>query len=307
MRIVHTRKRVFEKGDFAFSNKMALLVWILSILKWKEFNNEVVLYCDEPTLNDIKEFGFEGLYDEINDTLLDDELVCNGIDFYCYWAMPKLLVLRYETLDLGNEVVIADQDVVPMLDFSIMWECSDVVVWSNKEFIEFKKTIYPKIRDLSLPKEYTLPEWFTGNAKPLNTGILYIKDKNVVDLFTSEAKMMATDNHNEKHNSNTITMCNVEQRLLGELVEYLNLSVSVVQPVDQGLFNYNGFHTHGYKSIINNDNGLLWHLNLLLLIRQKDIDMFAKLVEHPLFKEEKDYLTKYGANCDLINELSIYY
>lgn len=52
-------------------------------------------------------------------------------------------------------------------------------------------------------------------------------------------------------------MCNAEQRMLGELVQAKQLSYSVMQPVNQGLFNRNGFHTHGYKCKIRNSNGLL--------------------------------------------------
>ena len=257
MRIIHARKRVF-KYDYAFKNKFTLLVWILSVIKWKENGNQVVLYTDTTTLDEIKNIGFDILYDEINSTYLEDEEVCKGIDFYCYWAMPKLLALKHEVVDLGNDVAISDQDIVPMSDVSRMWTNSDVSVWSNKEYVELK-AIYPSLFDLSLPKGYKLPEWFTGVAKPLNTGIIHIKDKKIVEMFVNEALAMARDNHNEHDNTNCQTMCNAEQRLLGEIVKYKDLSYSVMQPINEGLFNRNGFHTHGYKNHINNENGIKWN------------------------------------------------
>ena len=288
MRIVQSRKRVFKK-DNAFEHKLTLLTWILSILKWKEYGNKVVLYTDTKTLEDIKRFGFDALYDEIDTTYLENKEVCEGIDFYCYWAMPKLLTLKHEVLDLGNDVVIADQDVVPMSDVSRLWTNADIAVWSNKEYVDLR-TIYPKLRNLSLPKNYKLPCWFTGYAKPLNTGIIHIKDKEVVKLFTEEALKMSKDNHNEHCNTNCQTMCNVEQRLLGEIVNYKGLTYSVMQPVNKGLFNKNGFHTHGYKVRINNENGIDFHCTLLLMIASCDINMYNKLIEHEWFKEEKEHM-----------------
>lgn len=300
MRIIHTRKRVFEK-DNAFQNKFTLLTWILSALKWKEYGYEVVLYTDKETLEDIKYFGFETIYDEINDTYLEDEKVCEGIDFYCYWAMPKLLALRHEVLELGNDVVISDMDVVPMSNVSRMWTNTDIAVWSNKEHVEIR-SIYPKLSKLSLPLDYKLPYWFTGKAKPLNTGILHIKDKNIVDLFVNEAIAMSKDNHNFHNNTNCQTMCNVEQRLLGEIVQHKGLTYSVMQPVNDGLFNRNGFHTHGYKVKINDDNGLDWHCALLAMIAICDIEMYNKLINHEWFEAEKEYIV----NHNLPKELKIY-
>ena len=284
---------------------MTLLVWVLSIIKWKELGNTIKLYCDQKTLNDINKFRFDLLYDEIDDTYLDDEKVCEGIDFYCYWAMPKLLALRHEVVDLDNDVVIADQDVVPMKDLSRIWTNSKVAVWSNKEFVELR-SIYPKLHKLSLPSGYKLPEWFTGNAKPLNTGILHIRDKDIVDMYTAEALKMAKNNHNHKHNTNCQTMCNAEQRMLGEIVKYKDLTYSVVQPVNEGLFNRNGFHTHGYKNFVKNNNGLLWHLNLLLMIRKSNSTMFEILLNNEMFKEEKEYFRTHGYTCEQVKELSIY-
>lgn len=292
MRIVQTRKRVF-KNDFAFQNKFTLLVWVLSILKWKQYGNKVVLYTDTPTLEDIKKFGFDTLYDEINDTYLEDKDVCKGIDFFCYWAMPKILTLKHEALDLGNDVVIVDQDVVPMSDVSRIWTNSDIAVWSNKEYVEIR-SVYPRLSKLSLPRNYELPKWFTGNARPLNTGILHIKDKNIVDLFVTEALKMSKDNHNEHDNTNCQTMCNVEQRLLGEIVKYKGLTYSVMQPINEGLFNRNGFHTHGYKVVVNNSNGLDWHCSLLKMIKDCDCDMYETLINNEFFKEEKEAIETNG-------------
>ena len=53
----------------------------------------------------------------------------------------------------------------------------DLVVWSNKEHVELQ-AVYPKLENLSLPKNYKLPTWFTGKAQPLNTGIIYFKNAN---------------------------------------------------------------------------------------------------------------------------------
>lgn len=302
MRIVHTRKRIFDK-DFAFVKKMNLLVWILSILKWKENDNQVVLYTDTPTLEDIKKFGFETLYDEINTTYLEDEEVCKGIDFFCYWAMPKLLALRHEVLELGNDVVIADQDVVPMSDVSRMWTNSDIAVWSNKEHVELR-SVYPRLSKLSLPKNYKLPKWFTGTAKPLNTGVLHIKSKDIVKLFTDKALAMSLDNHNEHKNTNCQTMCNVEQRLLGEVVKHKGLTYSVMQPINEGLFNKNGFHTHGYKVAVNNKNGLDWHCSLLKMIKKCDENMYNILIENEFFAEEKEAIL--NNNYIFVKELKQY-
>ena len=298
MRVIHTRQRVFGDSDYIFVNKMSLLVWVLSILKWKEYGYTTVLYTDTKTLEDMKKFGIDKLYDDINDTLLEEE--SKNIDLNCYWAISKLIALRHEALTLGNDVIVADQDVVPMSDISRLWKQGDVVVWSNKEHVQFR-SVYPKLYNLSLPKGYKLPEWFTGYAKPLNTGIIHIKDKKIVDLYTSEALKIATDNHNEHKNTNCQTMCNAEQRMLGEIVKNFGLSYSVMQPINEGLFNHNGFHTHGYKNIVNNKNGLNWHLHLLDMIKKCDESVYESLINHELFKEEKE------AKCYTpVKELEIY-
>ena len=305
MRIIHTRKRVFANGDHAFQNKMVLLVWILSALYWKKHgNNTLVLYTDNRTLEDIKKVGFEILYDEINTDLFEDPEINAQLDFTLYWAMPKLLALRHEKLVLGNDCVISDQDVVPMSDLSRFWTNSDVTVWSNKEYLHIR-SIYPELRDLSVPPGYEFPYWFTGNAQPLNTGVLHIKDKEIAKFYTDEVLRMSIGNLNPKRNTVCVTMCNVEQRLLAEVIKHKDLSYTTVQPNNKGLFNRNGFHTHGYKGSVLNHNGLQWHLSILYLIKKEHPEMFNKLINHKIFTKEREFLFS-GRSFNLIDELSIY-
>ena len=287
MRIVHARKKVFI-SDYAFENKFILLTWILSIIYWKKYNNDIVLYTDNETLENIKKFGFETLYDEINTDLFENGDQCKDIDFRWFWAMPKILSLHYETQHLNKEVVIADMDIVPMSDLSRFWQNSSVCVWSNKEYLEFTST-YPDIKSLSLPKDYELPKWFSGEVKPLNTGILHFKKKKLANEYCNEVFKYVKGNDNCKENTDCVTMCNAEQRLLAEFLRYKDLPYQTIQPLDDGVFNKNAFHTHGFKSIINNENGLSWNTDILYLIKQENQLMYYKLIENPLFKEEREH------------------
>lgn len=304
MRIVHARKKVFI-DDAGFKNKFVLLTWILSIIKWKEYGNQVVLYVDKETLANINKIGFGFLYDEINTDLFENGSLCKDIDFRWFWAMPKILALHYENYHLKNQVVVTDMDIVPMSDLSRFWKNSSVCVWSNKEHLEFKTT-YPDLEKLSLPKGYSLPKWFTGATKPLNTGVIYFKKNELANEYCNEVFKYVKGNNNCKDNTDCITMCNAEQRMLGEFLQHKGIAYQTLQPINKGIFNKNAFHTHAYKSIINNSNGLIWNLNLLLMIKEKNIYMFNILIENEMFKEEKEYFAKNGYICDSVKELSIY-
>lgn len=290
MKIVHARKRVFDK-DNAFEHKFTLLVWILSILKWKEYGHEVVLYTDNETLEKIKEFGFDTLYDEINTELFEKGAICEDIDFNNYWAMPKIIALHYETEHLGNKVLVADQDVVPMKDLTYLTKKADCLVWSNREYLELK-FIYPEVYELSLAKDYELPKWFSGYARPLNSGVLYFrKNKHAIE-FCDEVFKYVKGNKNDKNNSRCIAMCNAEQRMLGEYLAYKDLTYCTVQPNNQGLFNKNAFHTHGFKTVVKNSNGVDFNCNLLLMIKKLNLYTYLKLIDLDIFNIELEYINK---------------
>ena len=304
MKLVHARKRVWKK-DHAFQNKFVLLVWILSLLQWKKFNYTTTLYTDLQTLNDIKSFGFDRLYDEINTTLLEDPEICKDINFSSFWATPKLLALWHETKNLNNEVVIADQDVVPIRDISRLWTNCQVAVWSNREYLEFKG-IYPDLHKLSLPENYSLPKWFTGKTKPLNTGILHFKNNSLAAEYCEEAFKYIRKNENKLRNPDWVTMCNAEQRMLGEFIKHKKLSYGVMQPINEGLFNRNGFHTHGYKQALSNEDTLNWNIYMLLYIKKNDEELYNFLLKHPFFEKEKEYLTQDNYKIPKIKEFENY-
>ena len=292
MRVIHARKRI-QEIDWGVKNKFNLLVWILSVLKWKELGNEVVLYADNKTLEDLKEFGIDTLYDEVNTDLLENSNLCDNIDFYYFWAMPKIISLYHETKELGNNVLVSDQDVVPTSDVSRLYNLANVLVWSNKEFYE-NEHLYPKLDCLSLPNNYCLPTWFSGKTKPLNTGVIHFRKKEDAVEYCNEVFKYVINNKNQKKNSKAVAMCNAEQRMIGEFLRNKRYTYATLQPANEGLFNRNAFHTHGYKNIVNNDNGVQWHCSLLKMIKDCDKKFYVKLINHDFFKEEKEYINKNG-------------
>ena len=106
--------------------------------------------------------------------------------------------------------------------------------------------------------------------------------------YCDEVIKYVSNNKNDKNNVRAITMCNAEQRMMGEFLEHKKYTYMTVQPVNEGLFNKNAFHTHGYKNQINNDNGLEWNIKLLNMIRESALWYYNLLIGMDIFKEEKE-------------------
>lgn len=299
MRVVHSRKKVWDK-DYAFEDGFTLLTWILSIIKWKEYGFTTVLYTDNETLTKIKEYGFDSLYDEIDTEYLNNN--SEGIDFWCFWAMPKILSYKAEIEKGYTDSIVADMDIVPMSDLHKLFNLKmyDLVVWSNKEHVELQ-AVYPKLENLSLPKDYKLPSWFTGKARPLNTGVIYFKEHNKALGYINEVIKMAQYNNNHKHNTRTQTMCSAEQRMLGEYAKANGLVYNTIQAVNEPLFNSKAFHTHGYKQRLTEDKRVQFNINLLNMLPS---NLYNKLVNDILFTKELKHITE--DSTQKVKELQIY-
>lgn len=289
MRVVHSRKQVWEK-DYAFEDAFTLLPWILSVMKWKEYGYNTVLYTDKKTLNRVKEFGFDSLYDEINTSYLTNINNIKNIDFYCFWAMPKILSLRAE-IEAGYNSIIADTDIVPMCDLTQFFAAQpyELITWSNKEFYELQ-SIYPRLSQISLPTNYQLPVWFQGKAKPLNTGIIYFKDNREAKNYVNEVVKIATSNKNCNHNSRTQTMCTAEQRMIGEYAKHRNLYLNYIQANNRSPFNENAFHTHNYKAILTSERKIQFNIAFLKQIKNRNEELYNRIINKPLFNKERELI-----------------
>ena len=309
-RVIHSRKKVRDI-DRIFTNKFELLTWVLSILKWKEYGYTTVFYCDDSTYNKMKEFGIEKLYDEINIDILESCELCGNIHFEHYWAMSKFLAYENE-IKLNHNPLISDTDIIPMKDISFMLNMSDILIWSNKEYLLYN-AVYPSINKLSLPDGYELPEWFTGAEKPLNTGVLHFRDtKNALE-YISNVKKWVDGNENKLNNNPAASMCNPEQRMLGELAAHKGWGYFTVQPINKSIFNENAIHTHGYKDhwelimkLKKPELSNKWIINILLMIRKLNEKYFNELMEYEFLKDEKKYFEENGYTCEVVKELQQY-
>lgn len=306
MRVIHTRKKIYEDRPIDFSkNKFLLLIWVLSILKWKQLGHQPILYTDNSTLEEIKKYGFEKLYDEINVDLFDNYEKGKNICYEVFWAMPKMLAYYYELNDLGNRVLMCDTDLVPTTpNFNRLLNIADVLVWSNKEFKEFT-SIYAKKSSLTTPKGYKFPEWFTFKARPLNTGIIYFKKNNMALEYLDEVFKQCDYKENEIDLENGFcnSMFHIEQRTISEFIKGKNLTYTTMQPINEGLYNKNGCHVFGDKPLLTNDKSFEWCLHLLLCVKECNQEMFDELIENQVFSKEKEYFKENGYVCKKIKSL----
>lgn len=103
-------------------------------------------------------------------------------------------------------------------------------------------------------------------------------------------------------------MCVAEQLFIGNYVFNNNLSYTCVQPLRQGVFNKNAFHTHSYKAVVYEDRDLsqLWAIDLLLMIKKFNPEHFEKLIVLPEFYAEKLYFDNYGYTWVSVPEFDKY-
>lgn len=311
-RVIQSRKKVnLEKEDRIFSDKFELVSWVLSIIKWKELGYSVNFYTDSATLKKMKEFKINDLYDNVNISLLDNPWNTEDIDFKPFWAMSKIIAYKHE-IELGENPIICDTDIIPM-DSNIdrTWNNSDTIVWSNKEQL-IHTGVYPKLSALSLPEGYTIPSWFSGKQSPLNTGVLFFRNTKYANEYINNIMAWVKNNKNEKNNTACVTMCNAEQRMLGEYLHYRDLGYYTIQGINESIFSKLAIHTHGYKDywkkMLKYDPSVSLNLtlNFLLMLRKSNEEYFNILINHELFKEEKDYFERNGYKCEIIKELQQY-
>lgn len=274
MKVIHSRWYIKNRKEI---DALTLLSWYASIIMWHKLGYSLKMYADIPTLEIMKKYFLDELYDEIDTTLLENE---KTIDRELFWAMPKILSYKKETKE-GNDVIVSDTDIIPFIDFKDWFNTYDLVVWSQKEYFG-KGSIYLPKEQISTAPNYKYPKWFSWNARPFNTGIIYFKYEKDKKLFIESTFDFIKDFVNNKDNNCLHTMCHVEQRFIAEIAKVNGLKVGTIQQMSDGSLNRNGFHAYIYKNIA--DNYML-DIYLLNLIKENNQSLYERISNLSIFND----------------------
>ena len=198
-----------------------LLTMMLSALKWREHNGELVMVTDSAGAELLHRAGLDGLWSESLDTRLDG--VDPALDPVCFWAAGKLWALR----DERAPCVMLDADMV-------VWEplgsrLGDAVVCAHREALH--PAVYPDPRAaFRLAEGYRFPSAWDFTLPAANTAFLYLPDEGFKARYVDAALafMRALENDAEP----TVSMCFAEQRVLPMCAAAEGMALHALLPED---------------------------------------------------------------------------
>lgn len=292
MKIIHSRIKATDK-ELSGSE---LLVWYLSVIQWKRLGYTTKIYVDDYNLQYIKDKKLYELYDEVDSEFFNDEdgfFVSNDIDKEHFWASSKIFLLENET----ESCIVTDHDFIP---FKEIPTDKDVVVYHREKlniFSYYNNEAYPLNYDKN---NYSIPEWFTFEVRPINASVCYIKNQEVKKQYIEEAYKYISGNHEDYSNSNP-DMIYIEQRFLSELCNHLNVEITtLIDLKKETTINKNYFHLHFHKNVDTEmTNGKpvtnnLWHIFLLQVISKKNPELYDYIINLEQFSEDKQYIEENG-------------
>ena len=180
-----------------------LLTMMLSALKWREKNGEIVMVTDSVGAAFLKRAGLGRLWSAPIDTRLDR--IDPAFDPLRFWAAGKLWALRGE----ASPCVMLDSDM-------IVWEplgnrLGGAVVAAHREALH--PAVYPDPRAaFSLAQGYAFPSAWDFTLPAANTAFLYLPDAGFKTRYTDAAFAFMRAQQNEA--DPTVSMCFAEQRIL---------------------------------------------------------------------------------------------
>lgn len=187
-----------------------LLVQLASALHWKKLYGSIGLICNEPFYRLLEQYpGFLEVYDTIDYTSLNVE------NQTVWWAAPKILC---NEIIHESEYVVLDTDMIVLDYFKPVHETFS---WCGFHREVFNDTSYRHLSELT--DEQALIE---GESNPINTALLYVKDKDIITEWVNKAKViMSTIVPEEITKAYMITL---EQLLLPTLTEVQGKTYSYV-------------------------------------------------------------------------------
>lgn len=262
-------------------DRTSLLVWFLSVLKWKKLGYEVILYTDNPTKTKFNELGLSPLYDEIVE-LEEDESINNKV----FWAASKILSAKKFMEDHPNEeFMISDLDFIPLKDPATFTRKKDDLVTFYGEFVQ----MYAPLDKMNINPEYNIPSFYTGKINPINTCLLYIREP-LLDLFSRyldiELEFMQYHQEYIDGSSANDLMIFAEQRLFSEYLAANSIEFTYINPENKSVFNINGLHTGVYKGLEKTEywKWIIWYLKIL---KEQFYSTYQEIINLELYKDIK--------------------
>ena len=269
-------------------DRTSLLVWFLSVIKWKELGYEVVLYTDSTTRAKFDELGLSKYYNEIVE-LEENETVNTKV----FWASAKILSAKKFMEEHPNEeFMISDLDFIPLKDPVTFVQGDNDLVTFYGEYIQ----MYNSLDKMDINPEYTLPSFYTGKVDPINTCLLYIRES-LLDLFSQyldiELEFMQYHQDYISGSSANDLMCFAEQRLFTEYLVFNDIKVTFVNPVNKSVFNVNGLHTGVYKTLEKTEywKWIIWYLKIL---KEQYPDTYKEIINLELYQDVKQIIEDGG-------------
>lgn len=278
------------------------LVQLLSVLYWKKFYGDIVLYTDKLGFDYYSKCGypFLELYDDVKIDLLDSSSV-NTINPQTFWAGGKIFSIREEK----TPFVMLDLDLFLTDDIKDQFKDQDLVF---SHFETLNDPVYPNPKSLCSPS-YELPK-YDWSILPGNVCVTYFGNESFKDRYTSEAICyMRSFQDSNSNGENIDRMVFAEQRLLTTIAYDMGIKY---KPLINDIYNsrkdlpkYQGsnidtgeepswihignsnikdipiHHTWGYKQMLVNKGLRLLYVEQLQNTIKKDFPEYQKYLEDP--------------------------
>jgi len=212
MTVIWVAEDINKDGTFK-QTKAEVLCTLSCLLFIKHYypNFKTIFFVDQYTKKYYEQFGFLSLFDEINETLLDEEC---GINKTVYWAAGKIIAQRSiegPTLTLDLDFRIFD-DITKFNVFESDLSC----LWMEDIRNEFYMT--PQYA-----MSYTYLDWrLPWDYNAFNTSFLFLKNESFKNLYCDLAISYMRSNYKILPNNlskveNSKFMMFVEQYMLRQL------------------------------------------------------------------------------------------
>lgn len=204
-------------GELSFYSGVRTSMLLSSIINWKRHNSTWnVLYVDKLTHDTLLKLGiFElSLWDEINDTLLEEECEINKIAF---WSSSKIRVLTLQT----EPVSLVDYDFIAFTNIVNINE-SATFVYSHDENGVYA---YPSASDSYIKRLTGLPDFLKWSVNDDAINVSYLSFNNLpFQKQYAETSLQCMKELSALGAPKGSYVCFAEQKILKQLALHLNIT-----------------------------------------------------------------------------------